>query len=214
MVSRRSQGQHSVMVRETVQHFYGVGDGHSIEIHDATTNVTPRGTAIEIHHDSDPHISTVCGEFSTSCEQPVKLWLLWKTSKSRRLVICYSNTVAALRHLGPCGFLIQYPCESLLLSANVHMPLCHYRHVTCTANRSMPEAAQEIRLHLNWNQVLARSHQRRTVRCSRATRKDFKMQTPGFVPFTLIILCALYRRRRRSCARLTQSHTSATLLGS
>jgi hypothetical protein len=119
MVSRRSQSQHSVMVRETVQHFYGVGDGHSIEIHDATTNVTPKGTVTEVHHDSDPHISTVCGEFGTSYEQPMKLWLLWKASESRRLATCYSDTAAALRHLGPCGYLIQYAGESLLLPANL-----------------------------------------------------------------------------------------------
>jgi hypothetical protein len=31
MVSRRSQSQHSVIVRERVQHSYGVGDGHSIK---------------------------------------------------------------------------------------------------------------------------------------------------------------------------------------
>jgi hypothetical protein len=119
MVSRRSQSQHSVMVRERVQHFYGVGGGHSIEIHEATTNVTPQGTATEIHHDSDPHISTACGESGTSCEQPMKLWLLWKASESRRLATCYSDTAAALRQLGPCRYPIQYAGESLLLPANV-----------------------------------------------------------------------------------------------
>lgn len=119
MVSRRSQRQHSVVVRERVQHFYGVGDDHSIEIHGATTNVTPRGTATEIHHDSDPHISTVCGESGASFEQPMKLWLLWNASESRQLATCYSDTAAALRHLGPCGYLIQYSGESLMLPANV-----------------------------------------------------------------------------------------------
>jgi hypothetical protein len=119
MVSRRSQRQHSVMVRERVQYFYGVGDDHTIEIHDATTNVTPRGTATEIHHDSDPHISTACGEAGASFEQPMKLWLLWNASESRQLATCYSDTAAALRHLGPCGYLIQYPGESLMLPANV-----------------------------------------------------------------------------------------------
>jgi hypothetical protein len=107
------------MVREKVQYFYGVGGGRCIEIHDATKNVTLRGTATEVHHDSDPHISTVCGELGTSCEQPTKLWLLWKASKSRRLVTCYSDTVAALRHLGLCGYLIQYSGESLMLPANL-----------------------------------------------------------------------------------------------
>jgi hypothetical protein len=90
-----------------------------MEIHDATKNVTPRGTATEIHHDSDPHISTACGESGRSCEQPMKLWLLWKASESRRLVTCYSDTVAALHHLGPCGYIIQYSGESLMLSVNL-----------------------------------------------------------------------------------------------
>jgi hypothetical protein len=101
-----------------VQHFYGVGGGRSMEIHDATENVTPRGMATEVHHDNNPHISTVCGELGTS-EQPTKLWLLWKASKSRRLVTCYSDTVAALRHLGPCGYLTQHSGESLILPANL-----------------------------------------------------------------------------------------------
>jgi hypothetical protein len=61
------------MIRERVKHLYGVGDDHFVEVHDATTNVTPRGTATEIHHDSDPHISTVCGESGASSEQPMKL---------------------------------------------------------------------------------------------------------------------------------------------
>jgi hypothetical protein len=119
MVSRRSQRQHSVMVRERVQHFYGVGDDHSVELHDATTNVTPRGTATEIHHDSDPHVSTAWGWSGASLQQPMKLWLLWHASESRRLATCYSDTTAALRHLGPCGYLIQYSGESLILPANV-----------------------------------------------------------------------------------------------
>jgi hypothetical protein len=107
------------MVRERVQHFYGVGGDHSIEVHSATTNVTPRGTATEIHHDSDPHISTACGESGASFEQPMKLWLLWNASESRQLATCYSDTAAALRHLGSCGYLIQYSGESLMLPANV-----------------------------------------------------------------------------------------------
>jgi hypothetical protein len=119
MASRKSQSQHSVMVRERVQHFYDVGDGHSIEIHDATTNVTPRGTATEIHHDSDPHISTAWGGSGASFQQPMKLWLLWHASESCRLATCYSDTTAALRQLGPCGYLIQYSGESLMLPANV-----------------------------------------------------------------------------------------------
>jgi hypothetical protein len=119
MVSRRSQRQHSVMVRERVEHFYRVADDHSINVHDATTNVTPRGTATEIHHDSDPHISTACGESGTNCEQPMKLWLLWQASESRQLAKCYSDTASAFYHMGPCGYLIQYSGESLMLPANV-----------------------------------------------------------------------------------------------
>lgn len=119
MVSRRSQRQHSVLIRERVQNFYRVGKDHTIEVHDATTNVTPQGTATEIHHDSDPHISTVCGRSGGNFEQPMKLWLLWHASESRRLATCYSDTTAAIRQLGPCGYLIQYSGESLMLPANV-----------------------------------------------------------------------------------------------
>jgi hypothetical protein len=119
MVSHRPQRQHSIMIREKVKHFYGVGDDDFIKVHDATSNVTSQGTATEIHHDSDPHISTACGESGANCEQPMKLWLLWHASESRRLATCYSDTTAALRHLGPCGYLIQYSGESLMLPANV-----------------------------------------------------------------------------------------------
>ena len=68
MVSRTSQRQHSVMVRERLKHLYGVGYGHSMNTHDATTNVTPRGTATEIHYDSDLHISTARDESGANCE--------------------------------------------------------------------------------------------------------------------------------------------------
>jgi hypothetical protein len=46
------------MFRDKVQEFHGVRGDNPVEIHDAIANVTPRGTAIEVHHDSDPHIST------------------------------------------------------------------------------------------------------------------------------------------------------------
>jgi hypothetical protein len=107
------------MVRQGVKHFYGVGYHDPIEIHDATTNVILRGTATEIHHDSDPHISTACGESGANCEQSMKLWLLWHASESRQLATCYSDTAVALRHLGPCGYIIQYSGESLMLPAHV-----------------------------------------------------------------------------------------------
>jgi hypothetical protein len=119
MVGLGLQRQYSTMVRAMVPHFYGVGDDHVIEVHDATTNVTPRGTATEIHHNSDPHISTACSESGTSYAQPMKLWLFWPASESRGLATCYSDTAATLRHMGPCGYLIQYAGESLLLLANV-----------------------------------------------------------------------------------------------
>jgi hypothetical protein len=59
-----------------VKHFNGIGHHDPIEIHDATTNVPSRGTAIEIRHDSDHHIFAACVESGANCEQPVELWLL------------------------------------------------------------------------------------------------------------------------------------------
>jgi hypothetical protein len=55
------------MVRERVQHFYGFGGGRSIEIHDATKNVTPVGllgnspigSAYFIMHNVEPQNSTL-----------------------------------------------------------------------------------------------------------------------------------------------------------
>jgi hypothetical protein len=72
-----------------------------------------------IHHDSEPHISTACGQSGTNCDQPMKLWILWNASDSRRLSTCYSDTTKALEILGPCGYLIQFSGESLMLPANV-----------------------------------------------------------------------------------------------
>ena len=97
MVSPGLQREHSRIVRQRVQHFYNVGDDHPIEVRDTTTNVTPRGTATEINHDSDPHISTVCSRSGANFEQPMKLWLLWHASESCRLATCYSDTTAAIR---------------------------------------------------------------------------------------------------------------------
>lgn len=118
-VRKKSQHQHSVMVRDRVQHFYDVGDDCPVEVHNPTANVTPRGTATEIHHDNDPHISTVRGRSGTSHNQPMKLWLLWKASENHRLADCYSDTAKALESMGPCGYLIQFSGESLLLPANI-----------------------------------------------------------------------------------------------
>lgn len=76
MVSRDSQDHYQAMVREKVQGFYGVGLDYNVEVHDATANITPRGTATEVHHDSDPHVSTACGLSDAKPDQPMKLWLL------------------------------------------------------------------------------------------------------------------------------------------
>jgi len=102
-----------------VQDFYDVGADHHIHIHDATFNITSKGTATEIHHDSDPHISTACGPSDAVPGQPMKLWIIWKVSENRQLSTCYSDTSAALERLGPCGYLIQRPGESFMLPANV-----------------------------------------------------------------------------------------------
>jgi hypothetical protein len=122
MVSHRSQCQHSVMVRERAKHLHGVRDegaDHYIGAHDATTNVTARGTANDVHHDINSHISTACGRSGASCEQPMELYLLWHASNSRRLATCYFDTAVALHHPRPCRYLIQYSGESLILPANV-----------------------------------------------------------------------------------------------
>lgn len=119
IVSRDVQDRYHAMVRDKAREFYGVGADHPVEVHDATANITPRGTATEVHHDSDPHISTTCGPSYAKTDQPMKLWLLWKASENRRLSMCYSDTTAALDRLGPCGYLIQRTGESLMLPANV-----------------------------------------------------------------------------------------------
>jgi hypothetical protein len=119
VVNGSAQNHHDTMVCDKVQDFYGVGADHHIDVHDATFNITPKGTATEIHHDSDPHISTACGPSDAVPGQPMKLWILWKAFENRRLSTCYSDTAAALDRLGPCGYIIQRAGESLLLPANV-----------------------------------------------------------------------------------------------
>jgi hypothetical protein len=119
VVNRSAQDHHHTMVCDKVQDFYGVGADHHIDVHDATFNITPKGTATEVHHDSDPHISTACGPSDAKPGQPMKLWIIWKASENRRLSTCYSDTAAALDRLGPCGYLIQRAGESLMLPANV-----------------------------------------------------------------------------------------------
>jgi hypothetical protein len=119
VVNGSAQDHHHAMVCDNVQDFYGVGVDHDIDVHDATFNITPQGTATEIHHDSDPHISTACGSSDAVPGQPMKLWIIWKASKNRRLSTCYSDTATALDRLGPCGYLIQREGESLMLPANV-----------------------------------------------------------------------------------------------
>jgi hypothetical protein len=78
VVSRSVQNHHHTMVCDKVQDLYGVGADHDIDVHDATLNITPKDTATEIHHDSDPHISTACGPSDAEPGQPMKLWIIWK----------------------------------------------------------------------------------------------------------------------------------------
>ena len=119
VVSRGVQDHYHDMVHDKVQEFYKLEHDHHVDIHGATANITPRGTATEIHHDSDPHISTTCGPSDAKPGQPMMLWLLWTASENRKLSACYSSTATALQRLGPCGFLIQRSGESLMLPANV-----------------------------------------------------------------------------------------------
>jgi hypothetical protein len=118
------------MVYNKVQELYEVEKEYPIEIHALTANICPPGTATDIHHDSDPHISTVCGRSAAGWDQPMKLWILWRASDSRLLPKCYSDTVSALEMLGPCGYVVQFSGESLMLPANVpHAALSLSPHV-------------------------------------------------------------------------------------
>jgi hypothetical protein len=119
LVDREAQHQYREMVRDRVRDFYDVGPDHSIDVYSATANVTPRGTVTEVHHDSDPHISTACGQSDIGYDVPTKLWILWKASENDQLSTCYSDTVSALNNMKAIGYLIQYSGESLLLPANV-----------------------------------------------------------------------------------------------
>jgi hypothetical protein len=130
MVKRSSQNRHRDMVLDKVQELYGVERKHPIEIHDATANICPPGTATDVHHDNDPHISTACGRSGAGRDQPMKLWILWRASDCRLLPKCYSDTVSALEMLGPCGYLVQFSGESLMLPANVpHAALSLSPHI-------------------------------------------------------------------------------------
>jgi hypothetical protein len=130
MVKRSLQNRHRAMVLDKVQELYGVERKHPIEIHDATANICPSGTATDIHHDNDPHISTACGRSDAGRDQPMKLWILWRASDCRLLPKCYSDTASALEMLGPCGYLVQFAGESLMLPANVpHAALSLSPHI-------------------------------------------------------------------------------------
>jgi len=130
MVKWDLQDPHQTMVRNKVQELYGVEKEHPIEIHAMTANICPLGTATDIHHDSDPHISTACGRSDAGRNQPMKLWILWRASDCRLLPTCYSDTVSALEKLGPCGYLVQFQGESLMLPANVpHAALSLSPHI-------------------------------------------------------------------------------------
>lgn len=104
------------MVEDKAREFFLVGQDCSVDVYNAEANVTPRGTATEVHHDSDPHISTVCGWADYT--GPAKLWLIWDSSEISGLSKCYSDTSTALRRLSSCGYLIQHAGESLMLPAN------------------------------------------------------------------------------------------------
>jgi hypothetical protein len=130
MVKRSLQNRHRAMVHNKVQELYDVEKEHPIEIHGLTANICPPGTATDIHHDSDPHISTVCGRSEAGWDQPMKLWILWRASDCRLLPKCYSDTASALEMLGPCGYLVQFSGESLMLPANVpHAALSLSPHI-------------------------------------------------------------------------------------
>jgi len=130
MVNESLQDPHRTMVRDKVQELYGVEKEHPIEIHALTANICPPGTATDVHHDGDPHISTACGRSGAGRDQPMKLWILWRASDCRLLPTCYSDTVSALKMLGPCGYIVQFSGESLMLPANVpHAALSLSPHI-------------------------------------------------------------------------------------
>jgi hypothetical protein len=62
------------MVRERMQYLYGVGDDRCIEIHDSTTDLTPRGTVTEVHHVSDSHISTALQKTNGTQSRAAPSW--------------------------------------------------------------------------------------------------------------------------------------------
>jgi len=130
MVAQSLQNRHRTVVHNKVSELYGVKNEHLIEVHALTANICPLGTATDIHHDSDPHISTACGRSDAGRDQPMKLWIIWRASDCRLLPTCYSDTASALEMLGPCGFLVQFQGESLMLPANTpHAALSLSPHI-------------------------------------------------------------------------------------
>lgn len=119
LIDEKAQDQYSGMVRDRVRGFYNVASDHPVRIYSASANVTPHSSVTEIHHDGHPYVSTAIGQSSADNGSPLKLWIIWKASENDGLSTCYSNTISALDGLGPCGFLIQYSGESILLPANV-----------------------------------------------------------------------------------------------
>jgi hypothetical protein len=61
------------MVNDNVQEFYGVGANHHVEVHDATANITLRGTVTEMTLGSDSHISTTCRASEAKPGESMKL---------------------------------------------------------------------------------------------------------------------------------------------
>lgn len=118
LVNYEAQDEYSALVRDKVQELYGAGGDYRIEIHAASANITPQGTATEVHHDSEPRISTTRGYSDTKSDQPLKLWIIWKASENRRLSTCYSDTASKLENLGFCGYLVQHTGESIMMPAN------------------------------------------------------------------------------------------------
>lgn len=112
-------------------------EAHGFRQNQASANVTPRGTRTEVHHDSEPHISTVFGLASRK-SRPMKLWLLWPSTELRHLATCYGDTKAAVTRMDHGSFLVQMAGESVVVPPNsphavVALEPCYlYGHVFST----------------------------------------------------------------------------------
>lgn len=207
MVKRSLQNRHLTMVRNKVQELYGVGKDHPVDVHKATLNMCPQGTATEVHHDSDPHISTACGRSDACLDQPMKLWILWRASDSRLLPTCYSDTVSALEMLGPCGYIMQYSGESLMLPANVpHAALSLSPHVLYGQTFHVEGRARDPTTF-----GLELSAGAQSTRSLLATRKDFKTQILEYEQSISLKSFTPWQQSVPSCAGHTNISTSTAL---